>query len=377
MLLVDKRAQPCGSTALSARETKALHAPLATAPFARHVPRPPTRHALTNLPRLQTAIATVAFAPNATPRFAHDRPVAALLCGVALQRDLLRTTGGLKQGYDYVVVHHGIHSEAVEHLRSTGVVVVEGDVPPKKAAYLEFEVATLMKVTLLRLTAYARVLYIDIDMFARRDISTLLTVEYPEPFVGFAETSAPVGANLFILRPNEAAWRAARKVVDARRFDVASGWNHSGLATWPSERGTIHCSMPYLTRLRGGRNHSCSLSSFWYRRCATFGVTNWNWVSANIDQGIFWWLYNLTEHGPARVLHRPQGPNGTRDAAGHSAWWVHMQGYCKPWLAGTPAFGKNPRCGNMLKDLLQSFWVAPRRETTLTQCSIAGLVAER
>ena len=108
-----------------------------------------------------------------------------------------------------------------------------------------------------------------------------------------------------------------------------------------------------------------------------FGVTNWNWVSANIDQGIFWWLYNLTEHGPARVLHRPHGPNGTRDAAGHSAWWVHMQGYCKPWLAGTPAFGKNPRCGNMLKDLLQSFWVAPRRETTLTQCSIAGLVAER
>ena len=210
---------------------------------------------------------------------------------------------------------------------------------------------------MLALTSYTRVLFLDVDMYPRRPIAALFTTEYAEDFVAFAETSAPYGANLFMVRPSRAAHAAARAASDARAFSVGRGWNGSGLLTWPSLRGSAPCDMPYATRLRGGG--ACAVWPYWHARCTQLHVSNWNYVSASADNGILWWLFNLSSlTGPtgltgtygaprplaARVLHRPSTPKGEPEPTASGGWWAHAQSMCKPWLATPKILAGSERC---------------------------------
>ena len=164
----------------------------------------------------------------------------------------------------------------------------------------------------------------------------------PQDFVAFAETSAPYGANLFVVRPSERVHAAARAAADARAFSVGRGWNGSGLLTWPSLRGAAPCAMPFSTGVPGGGQ--CARWPYWRARCEHHRVTNWNYVSASADNGILWWLYNLSGLGTSRVLYRPHAPSGDAEPTASGGWWAHAQSMCKPWLANPKVLAASERC---------------------------------
>ena len=324
------------------------------APFRVAAWREPTRHA--RLPS-GVAVATALYQAQNTSRFTSGPPSDVAPCAALAQMRALRGMGGL-EGVDYVVVHAGLLSWQLRLLTRHGVKLFAGTLPPAAAPYpREYERAMMLKVDVLALTSYARVLFLDVDMYPRRPIAALFTTEYAEDFVAFAETSAPYGANLFMVRPSRAAHAAARAASDARAFSVGRGWNGSGLLTWPSLRGSAPCDMPYATRLRGGG--ACAVWPYWHARCTQLHVSNWNYVSASADNGILWWLFNLSSlTGPtgltgtygaprplaARVLHRPSTPKGEPEPTASGGWWAHAQSMCKPWLATPKILAGSERC---------------------------------
>ena len=389
---LDEQPQACaaagthGSNRTTAAEAAALANPalMDVAPFRVARWLEPTRH-----PRIPSgvAVATALYQARNTSRFTSGPPSDVAPCAALAQMRALRGMGGL-EGVDYVVVHAGLLSWQLRLLARHGVKLFAGTLPPAAAPYpSEYERAMMLKVDVLALTSYTRVLFLDVDMYPRRPVAALFTTEYAEDFVAFAESSAPYGANLFMVRPSRAAHTAARAASDARSFSVGRGWNGSGLLTWHSLRGSAPCDMPYATRLRGG--DACAVWPYWHARCTQLHVTNWNYVSASADNGILWWLFNLSSltspsgltspnalsspsgltgfagltgltgltgftsltgtHGPsaplaARILHRPLTPKGEPEPTASGGWWAHAQSMCKPWLATPKILAGSERC---------------------------------
>ena len=115
--------------------------------------------------------------------------------------------------------------------------------------------------------------------------------------------------------------------------------------------------MPYATRAtrrRGGG--ACAVWPYWRARCVRFGVTNWNYVSANADNGILWWLYNISGLGAARVLYRPSTPRGEPEPTASGAWWAHAQSMCKPWLATPKILAGSERCSGINDYFFCTLW---------------------
>ena len=309
---LDEQPQACaaaglhGSNRTTAAEAAALASPalMDVAPFRVATWREPTRHA-----RVPTgvAVATALYQARNTSRFTSGPPSDVAPCAALAQMRALRGMGGL-EGVDYVVVHAGLLNWQLRLLARHGAKLFAGTLPPEAAPYpSEYERAMMLKVDVLALTSYTRVLFLDVDMYPRRNVAALFTTEYAEDFVSYAETSAPYGANLFLVRPSHAAHAAARAASDTRAFSVGRGWNGSGLLTWPSLRGSAPCDMPYATRLRGGG--ACAVWPYWHARCTRLHVTNWNYVSASADNGILWWLFNLSSlTGPPCLLYTSPSP---------------------------------------------------------------------
>ena len=103
-----------------------------------------------------------------------------------------------------MVVHAGLLAWQLRLLTKHGVKLFAGTLPPAAAPYpSEYQRAMMLKVDVLALTSYARVLFLDVDMYPRRPVAALFATEYAEDFVAFAETSAPYGlqTRLHTVRP--------------------------------------------------------------------------------------------------------------------------------------------------------------------------------
>eukprot|EP00994_Dinema_validum_P004131 NODE_2169_length_752_cov_86.408250_g1748_i0.p1 GENE.NODE_2169_length_752_cov_86.408250_g1748_i0~~NODE_2169_length_752_cov_86.408250_g1748_i0.p1 ORF type:complete len:145 (-),score=11.11 NODE_2169_length_752_cov_86.408250_g1748_i0:240-674(-) len=80
----------------------------------------------------------------------------------------------------------------------------------------------------------------------------------------------------------------------------------------------MHCT---YFRLR------CQLSPFWHHRCQNHSQTHWVFNGAECEQGLLYYVYNMSGHGTYHDLVS----NADISYSEWLAMWVHYHGVNKPW----------------------------------------------
>lgn len=275
------------------------------------------------------AIATVVGRTN-SPRYQDNNPNRdQLVCGLVHQYLSLKEKGKIPFGegvFDYVVIlsDNGTSYER-EVLQKFGIIVKVLPLPPEEPYKNDpFERGAMMKVHGISLTDYDRVLLLDGDMFAATSIESHFLIEFAADMVTIVHSSSPIAGNWIILRPNIKTYKIAWEITVQRKFDVATGWNNSGLYTWPSSV-ELPCDAGYLN------NNECQVNSLWIDRCKKYHMVNWIWMGADEVQGIFAWLYHQSGIGTSFFINAFDS-NHTKLLNQGSPWWHHYQGSNKPWI---------------------------------------------
>merc|ERR1712217_272231 len=79
-------------------------------------------------------------------------------------------------------------------------------------------------------------------------------------------------------------------------FSVFKGWDNAGLFQFPWPRPEDD-AMPSFELFEGG-----FANDFATARCRRYGISTWTFVGANIDQGFFAYVFNISGHGSFRPL---------------------------------------------------------------------------
>lgn len=211
---LDDQPQACAPEHRRNRTTAAEAAALANpslmdvAPLRLAAWAPPRRHAA---PPDGLAVATALYQARNTSRFTSGTPSDTAPCAALAQMRALRALGGLGPHVDYVVVHAGLLGWQLKLLARHGIKLHAGRLPPAEAPYpTEYERAMLLKVDVLALTQYARVLFLDVDMYPRRPIAGLLSIEYEEVTAAGGTPRRPLGPGSTPHGPNPLAERGPR-----------------------------------------------------------------------------------------------------------------------------------------------------------------------
>lgn len=375
-MLGDFTIMPAAPRGLSPDDLRARKA----ASFRRHRLRAPVWHErLEDVPG-RLAVATV-IGRTSSPRYQDSRPNADQLpCAIVMQFLSLRDIGGIpfsragENGkFEYVVIvsDNGTATED-ELFGAYGLRVVRAPMPPRERYPEPFERGAMMKAHGIGLSEYSRVLLLDGDMFAQQNLLDHFRVEFAEGLVTSEHSSSPCAGNWMMLRPSRAVYDAVMPVATERRFSYATGWNDSGLFTWPPTND-LPCEPPGWAH----QPPNCKPNALWVARCARYRLTNWIWMGASEVQGFFPWIYNVSGLGTMRTLPSGWIPPKAAAAAAATAtaaagaaatgsgndckggckkksaaaskspprsmplgqgapWWAHFQGGTKPWIMDNP-----------------------------------------
>lgn len=292
----------------------------------------PKRHAnIADIPG-RVAVVTVV-GRTKSRRYQDENPQPDQLpCALLLQFLSIKELGEVPFGggkVDYVVImsDEGTPTERAIFAKF-GIQVRVMPMPPEHLYPSPFERGAMMKIHGIALDEYDRVLLLDADMFAMKPIVDNFLIEFKEDFVTSVHTSSPCTGNWIILRPSKKVYDKVLPIANQRRFSPESGWNQSGLFSWPKLRSSQEVNeMCHMLRTP---DKSCWVNDVWLRRCLQRQITSWVWMGANEVQGFYPWLYNISGLGTARFLGT--GSDFDRYLGQGNPWWAHFQGSSKPWI---------------------------------------------
>lgn len=236
----------------------------------------------------------------------------------------------------------GQKPEDLQFWRKFGIKTVEQSAFDAAKYPDPFTRAAMMRVHVVGLEDYSRVLSVDSDMYAKANITSAFLDEYDVDCMAGANTATPCTGNYILVRPNETTYEFMKDLAAEHKFNYARGWNpsdpRSGLFVWPSHATKMPCNDDYVG----------NVTKEWRTRCLETNATNWMWMGATEVQGIFAYVYNVSGRGTMRWAE-PQ-----KQVTGDSPYWRHFQGGCKPHLG----MDKNPKerareCG---EDGFEWFW---------------------
>lgn len=317
--------------------------------------------------RGKIAVATVVGRTN-SPRYQDSSPNPdQLACAIVLQYLSIKEKGGVPFGngvFDYVVIMSDGGTEIEQKiLKKFGIIIKVLHMPPEKPYKNDpFERGAMMKVHGISLTEYDRVLLLDGDMFATISIEKHFLIEYAADMVTSVHESSPIAGNWIILRPNSQVYKAAWEMSVQRNFDLASGWNKTGLYTWPSNI-QLPCNAEYL------HSDICQVNKLWVDRCQLHHIVSWTWIGAGEVQGIFAWIYHQSGLGTSFFINAFDSINSNSLGQG-APWWHHYQGSNKPWIMKNRSPESCP--GGTFYNVVKWFWedFYPLAESKYTISSI-------
>ena len=143
-------------------------------------------------------------------------------------------------------------------------------------------------------------------------------------FVGAPDYASPINTGIFFCKPRRVLHDAALRLMHEGQWDKATGFNGLGTPHSLMRNGSAdpaHAAM--LLRLQAGSNLSHTEVQAYLERTEMMKQNNWNFVSGNIDQGMFWHiLYLLRGVGTWVALSYPR----------HPYYAEHYWGSPKPWV---------------------------------------------
>ena len=89
-------------------------------------------------------------------------------------------------------------------------------------------------------------------------------------------------------------------------------------------------------------------------------MTSWNHVAASGDQGIFYYVYNMSGRFPGatlRTLAHPRDADGRVFMGPGAPWWAHLQSSCKPWLVSRTTLAR-AKCLKLNAFFWHGVWAA-------------------
>jgi hypothetical protein len=306
------------------------------------------------------AMASILHIPTNVDHFGTDHN--SLICVTKLWKYSFEKYGNMS-GVDFVIVHDNLPPEHVQNLTAGGFKVVQ--VPTVAHGHwnddYEFVRLGLLKVHLVNLVEYSRVLYTDIDVFAADSSSTRISrwldYEFEESLVGSMVRGGFWG-NIFVVRPS--AYRFSKMMEwIGYGFSYSKGWNNHGLYIFPTP-GPIPSCYEYSLRCEG-----YSEIKYIMDRCIKYRVSAWSTMDmGHSDQGIFYYSFNLSSD-PAfsfRNLFYSEGykyiSSTPREFSAPHAYF-HAAGSNKPWAGFCSKSSKNfnpKRCPVNIQTARFFFW---------------------
>tara|TARA_B100001989_G_C24536829_1_gene464937 strand:- start:1179 stop:2324 length:1146 start_codon:yes stop_codon:yes gene_type:complete len=301
---------------------------------------------------------TTLYSPEKEERFLKiNEKDDVLPCGAILQMISIKEIGEINDNIDYTVVYDGLTKNQIKLLEKYRINTIKGNIPDVNIYDNKFEAYTMLKVDVVSLVQYKKIIYIDLDMFPRSSLKDHVRINIKEDALAWYQLTTPFSSNFFVLKPSTKMYKFLRSMADIHPFTIERGWYNKGLVNWPFTKG---CNASYLQNglVSSPKNRrKCKLSDKWVKRCQMYKLTNWNFMHAGSDQGAFWYAYNISKMSSVFTFEGSkeyETYDGEKFKIGRQ-YWHHMSGRCKPWLISKSTLN-NKRCLEAAKYFWGTLW---------------------